>query len=78
MVIEFKNIFLVPDLKKFYGLSFFFIFLTFFFPKSISEFQKWTFINVQKRLLQNNVGISKNVEFYIINGQRGLKRSDLR
>jgi hypothetical protein len=54
---------------------FFSNFYIFFFSKSIFIFQKWTKINVQKSFFQNNVGISKNVEFYIINGQRGLKRS---
>jgi hypothetical protein len=58
--------------------GFFSNFYIFFFSKSIFIFQKWTKINVQKPLLQNNVGISKNVAFYIINGQSGLKRSDLR
>jgi hypothetical protein len=28
----------------------------------------------KNKLLQNNVGFSKNVEFYIINCQSGLKR----
>jgi hypothetical protein len=50
-----------------------FNFLHIFFPKSIFIFQKWTKINVQKRLSKNNVGFSKNVEFYIINCQSGLK-----
>jgi hypothetical protein len=50
------------------------IFNIFFFSKSIFIFQKWTKINVQKRLSKNNVGFSKNVEFYIINCQSGLKR----
>jgi hypothetical protein len=48
IVTKFKNFFLRPDLKNFYGHSFFSKCILFFFPKSISEFQKWTFINVQK------------------------------
>ena len=47
------------DLNFFYGHNFFSNFIDFFFPKSISEFQKWTFINVQKSILQNNLGFSK-------------------
>jgi hypothetical protein len=70
-----KNFFQQRDLNFFYGLSFFLHFYIFFFSKSIFIFQKWTKINVQNRLLQNNVGFSKNVDFYIINGQSNLKKN---
>jgi hypothetical protein len=43
--------------------------------KSIFIFQKWTKINVQKSLSENNLGFSKNVAFYIINWRNNLKRN---
>jgi hypothetical protein len=46
----------------------------FLIPKSIFIFQKWTKINVQFSIFENNLGFLKNITFYIINGQNNLKR----
>ena len=46
----------------------------FLISKSIFIFHFWTKINVQKPFSKNNVGISKNVAFYIINCQNNLKK----